>query len=44
MKRILNKSDSKYSLNNGKDKEVPINSFLWIIDDYLNSGYNCEEG
>lgn len=38
IERILNKSDSKYSLNNGKDKEIPINSFLWIIDDYLNNG------
>lgn len=38
IERILNKSDSKYSLNNGKDKEIPINSFLWIIDDYLKNG------
>ena len=38
IERIINKGDSKYSLNNGKDREVPINSFLWIINDYLNNG------
>lgn len=38
IERILNKGDSKYSLNNGKDREVPINSFLWVINDYLNNG------
>ncbi len=38
IERILNKGDSKYSLNNGKDREIPINSFLWIINDYLNNG------
>lgn len=32
------KSDSKYSNNNGKNTEVPFNSFLWIINDYLNNG------
>lgn len=38
IEKILNKGDSKYSLNTGKDKEIPINSFLWIINDYLNNG------
>lgn len=32
------KSDSKYSNNNGNEKEIPFNSFLWIISDYLNNG------
>ena len=32
------KSDSKYANNNGKENEIPFNSFLWIINDYLNNG------
>ena len=32
------KSDSKYSNNNGEENEIPFNSFLWIINDYLNNG------
>lgn len=35
--RIIN-SDSKLSISNGKEEEVPVNSFLWIINDYLNNG------
>lgn len=35
--RLIN-SDSKLSLNNGKKDEVPFNSFIWIINDYLNNG------
>ena len=34
----LNNSDSKLSMNNGKEDEVPFNSFIWIINDYLNNG------
>ncbi len=44
IEKKLNKSDSKYSLTKGKDREIPINSFLWIINDYLNNGlYNDKE-
>lgn len=44
IEKILNKSESKKSLNNGRNKEIPINSFLWIINDYLNNGlYNDRE-
>lgn len=35
--RLIN-SDSKYSMNNGKVEEVPFNSFIWVINDYLNNG------
>lgn len=35
--RLAN-SDSKLSMNNGKEEEVPFNSFIWIINDYLNNG------
>ena len=35
--RIAN-SDSKISMSNGKEDEVPFNSFIWIINDYLNNG------
>lgn len=31
-------SDSKISINSGKEAEIPFNSFIWIIDDYLNNG------
>lgn len=34
--RLIN-SDSKLSMNNGKEDEVPFNSFIWIINDYLNN-------
>lgn len=34
----LNNSDSKVSMNNGKEDEIPFNSFIWIINDYLNNG------
>ena len=34
----LKKNDSKYSNNNGEENEIPFNSFLWIINDYLNNG------
>ncbi len=36
-KRLIN-SDSKLSMSNGKEEEVPFNSFIWIINDYLNNG------
>lgn len=35
--RLIN-GDSKVSINNGKEDEVPFNSFIWIINDYLNNG------
>ena len=35
--RLIN-SDSKLSMNNGKEDEIPFNSFIWIINDYLNNG------
>lgn len=31
-------SDSTLSISNGKEEEIPFNSFLWIINDYLNNG------
>lgn len=36
-RRLIN-GDSKLSVNNGKEDEVPFNSFIWIINDYLNNG------
>ena len=35
--RLIN-SDSKLSISNGKEDEIPFNSFFWIINDYLNNG------
>lgn len=35
--RIAN-CDSNNSINNGKEEEIPFNSFIWIINDYLNNG------
>ena len=35
--RLIN-SDSKLLMNNGKEDEIPFNSFIWIINDYLNNG------
>ncbi len=39
----LNNSDSKLSMNNGKEDEVPFNSFIWIINDYLNNGLYADK-
>ncbi len=40
----IKKSDSNYSINNDEKDEIPLYSFLWIINDYLNNGlYNDRE-
>lgn len=34
----------KYNYNYGKNKEIPINSYLWLLNDYLKNGlYNTKE-
>ena len=33
----------KYNYNYGKNKEIPINSFLWLLNDYIKNGlYNVK--
>ena len=31
-------SDSKLLTNDGKEDQIPFNSFVWVINDYLNNG------
>ena len=39
-----NGENYKYNYNYGKNKEIPINSYLWILNDYLKNGlYNTKE-
>ena len=39
-----NGENYKYNYNYGKNKEIPINSYLWLLNDYLNNGlYNAKE-
>lgn len=34
----------EYNYNSGEEKEIPINSYLWLLNDYLKNGlYNVKE-
>ena len=36
-----NDTDCDYDYNHGCNDEIPINSYLWLLNDYLNNGLYC---